>query len=399
VAADPCLVCEGRLGEPIEPPRELGGVTSDMKPWPRFGEIVVCARCGHVQKDLNEGWREQTERIYADYELNLLSGGTEKVIFSQNGALTRSERVLGAVQEVASLPTQGRMLDIGCGNGATLRAFGRRLPWWRLSGFEVNARTRDEVLSLPGVEGFVAGELEAVEGEFDCITLIHVLEHLPDPMAVLRWVRPHLAPGGLLVVQIPDIAANPLDLAVFDHSSHFDPPRLSAFMTALGFDTIEIGGHVAKEITGVFRDSSRETTAVDRSEDAAEVEARVRADIGWLASTLEAALDLAQEAPLGVFGTAVAGTWLAGRLGERVSFFVDEDPQRIGKRHIGLPVLAPAEVPPGSSVFIASTPRLAEEIRNRLTSAAAAWKPVSPPPLDATETPQTRQSGRDEARH
>ena len=363
MAADACLVCESRLGDAIEPPCELGGVTSDIKPWPRFGEIVVCARCGHIQKDLNEGWREQTDRIYDDYELNLISGGAEKVIFGQNAALTRSERVLSAVQEVTSLPTRGRMLDIGCGNGATLRAFGRGLSGWRLSGFEVNARTRHEVLSLPGVEAFIAGELEAVEGEFDCITLIHVLEHLPDPRTVLRWVRAHLAPGGLLVVQIPDIAANPLDLAVFDHSSHFDPPRLSAFMTALGFDTIEIGGHVAKEVTGVFRDSNRATTAVDRTEDAAEVEARVRADIGWLASTLEAALDRANEAPLGVFGTAVAGTWLAGRLGDRVSFFVDQDPQRIGKTHLGLPVLDPTDVPAGSSVFIAFTPRLAQEIQ------------------------------------
>ena len=374
-----CLLCGSRLGDPIRPGRELGGVTSDMKPWPRFGEIVVCTTCGHVQKNLTDSWQEQVEQIYAEYELNLLSDGVEKKVFGNNGALTRSERVLATVQERTSLPSHGRMLDIGCGNGATLRAFGRRLPAWRLWGFEVNTRTRDEVLSLPGVEEFVAGGLDAVPGVFDCITLFHVLEHLPEPKVVLRWVRDHLAPGGTLVVQIPDIAANPLDLAVFDHSSHFDIPRLGRFATALGFKALDIGRPVAKEITGVFRGGTGPEAALDQAVDAAEVDARVRADVAWLGSVLESALALAEDQPLGIFGTAVAGTWLAGRLGERVRFFVDEDPQRTGKTHLGLPVLDPSDVPAGSAVFIGFAPPLAWEIRDRLVERAVDWTPVTPP--------------------
>ena len=46
-----------------------------------------------------------------------------------------------------------------------------------------------------------------------------------------------------------------------------------------------------------------------------------------------------------MFVTAVAGTWLAGSLGGMAAFFVDEDPSRTGKHHVGLPVLAPQEVP------------------------------------------------------
>ena len=101
------------------------------------------------------------------------------------------------------------MLDIGCGNGATLRAFGRALPGWDLAGFEVDAKTRDEVLGIPEVTRFFEGELGDVDESFDCMTLIHVLEHLPDPRSVFAWIASHLAPGGVLLVQSRTLRRTP----------------------------------------------------------------------------------------------------------------------------------------------------------------------------------------------
>ncbi len=50
---------------------------------------------------------------------------------------------------------------------------------------------------------FVA-DLEALSGrQFDVVLCHHVLEHVTDPMAVLRQMRPHLKPGGCLVLVVP----------------------------------------------------------------------------------------------------------------------------------------------------------------------------------------------------
>jgi hypothetical protein len=49
--------------------------------------------------------------------------------------------------------------------------------------------------------------------------------------------------------------------------------------------------------------------------------------------------------PFGIFGTSIAGTWLYGELGDRTSFFVDEDPARAGKAHLGVRIIAPPNVP------------------------------------------------------
>ena len=143
-----------------------------MKPWPHLGTLLICHRCGHVQKDIGPEWARQTDSIYADYELNLLADGAEQL---KGEGVTRSDRLLARLRSRVDLPDAGSLLDIGCGNGATLRAFGRALP--RLAGFEIDAKTREEVLAIPGVKRFFDGDLQRVNEKFDCITLIHVLEH------------------------------------------------------------------------------------------------------------------------------------------------------------------------------------------------------------------------------
>jgi 2-polyprenyl-3-methyl-5-hydroxy-6-metoxy-1,4-benzoquinol methylase len=99
----------------------------------------------------------------------------------------------------------GRVLDVGCGAGAVgpgLRAAGAQ---W-LSGIELVpeaaalARAQyDEV-----VEGRVEDALDQLEGPFDTVLCLDVLEHLVDPGAVLSAVRDVAAPGGRLQVSVPN---------------------------------------------------------------------------------------------------------------------------------------------------------------------------------------------------
>jgi hypothetical protein len=88
----------------------------------------------------------------------------------------------------------------------------------------------------------------------------------------------------------------------------------------------------------------------------------------WLRQLKDTALHASKEnQKFGIFGTSIAATWLANYLGDRVKYFVDEDPSRIGRIFMGKPVLAPDSVPDSSTVFIALAPKLASAISERLS--------------------------------
>ncbi|MFH0957177.1 MAG: hypothetical protein V1897_00590, partial [Pseudomonadota bacterium] len=90
--------------------------------------------------------------------------------------------------------------------------------------------------------------------------------------------------------------------------------------------------------------------------------------INWLESVLNHARSFGKDEELGIFGTAIAGTWLSNCLGNKFSFFVDEDPFRIGKRHLGRLIKHPTEVDPNTSVYLAFPARMAKELFVRLSS-------------------------------
>jgi SAM-dependent methyltransferase len=101
-----------------------------------------------------------------------------------------------------------RLLNVGCFDGGALERFKARTRW-QLSGTETNGRAaaaarakgypvwevapQDAPLSLP------VGE------SFDVVLLTNTVEHLPNPLLILRRVRQLLKPGGLLVLNQPNL--------------------------------------------------------------------------------------------------------------------------------------------------------------------------------------------------
>ena len=90
---------------------------------------------------------------------------------------------------------RGRLLDVGCGNGAFLLK-ARRMGF-DCTGLEPGG-TAAESLQRRGIPVHLCAleELDPRAGPFDVITLNHVFEHLTEPEAALKKLRVLLAPGG-----------------------------------------------------------------------------------------------------------------------------------------------------------------------------------------------------------
>ncbi len=100
----------------------------------------------------------------------------------------------------------GRLLDVGCGSGVLLH-FMRELGW-RAEGVDFDPRAAQNA-AAKGVQVHV-GELAAQrfpDGAFDAVTMSHFIEHVHDPLALLRECHRILQPGGRLVVVTPNSAS------------------------------------------------------------------------------------------------------------------------------------------------------------------------------------------------
>jgi SAM-dependent methyltransferase len=98
----------------------------------------------------------------------------------------------------------GRLLDVGCGGGELL-AFLRSLGW-QVEGVEVDpvAVERARAKSLTVHLGTLEDQRLSAD-RFDVITMNHVIEHVHDPIGLLRECRRILKPGGRLAVTTPNL--------------------------------------------------------------------------------------------------------------------------------------------------------------------------------------------------
>jgi SAM-dependent methyltransferase len=126
--------------------------------------------------------------------------------------LTKRRRYVESVLSL-ELGRRGRaradaILDLGCGDGNNLvwlKPFGEQLYGSDYNAVRlVRARKR-----MPDACLFLADILDypARDGAFDVVFFNHVLEHIPDDERALATVRRILAPGGLLVLGVPNEGA------------------------------------------------------------------------------------------------------------------------------------------------------------------------------------------------
>ena len=111
---------------------------------------------------------------------------------------------VGAGSELPRFKGDGRALDIGIGAGTyagTLKRLG-----WNVTGVEFDPITAENTARRYQLEVF-CGTLEDAQFEsnsFDFVSMFHVIEHLPDPLATLRACYRVMRPGAVLMVATPN---------------------------------------------------------------------------------------------------------------------------------------------------------------------------------------------------
>ena len=160
---------------------------------------------------------------------------------------------------VDRLPDQpsARILEVGCGSGATGALALSRKKCARYVGIELDARAASAARSCltEVIEGNIEQmELPFREASFDALIMGEVLEHLIDPWATLKRLSRLLRPGALILASVPNIShyrvITELIKGRFDHTDSgimdrthlrwFTPKSLAELLEHADFDVVEL---------------------------------------------------------------------------------------------------------------------------------------------------------------
>jgi 2-polyprenyl-3-methyl-5-hydroxy-6-metoxy-1,4-benzoquinol methylase len=144
-----------------------------------------------------------------------------------------------------------RLLDFGCGWGEFLQS----CQHFGFDAIGVDRSTARRLRSTVRIES----TLEDVEGPFHAVTLFESLEHLDEPLAVLKSINPLVHPGGILVLETPDCTGvtnitthrDYLLVHPLEHINAFTHTSLKSIARNCGFE------HISRPIAYVTGDLGR----------------------------------------------------------------------------------------------------------------------------------------------
>ncbi len=167
------------------------------------------------------------------------SGGYEPVPADLSELRALAERQRYRLDPILKYKQSGHLLEIG--------------PWIGIfssnakdAGFEVTAIEMDpecvDFLSRTvGIKAIQSSDpaatMETMAEQFDVIALWHSLEHLKSPWQIVAKATQRLAPGGILLIAIPNIES--VDFSILGPAwQHLDAPRHLSFYTPQGLQNL-----------------------------------------------------------------------------------------------------------------------------------------------------------------
>ena len=196
------------------------GFTFIDDPWTNFGEIYSEAY-----------YRGQGADPLVDYLFELKHPDITARKYEWAG-------ILEIVRARSPVNDTIRWLDFGCGNGGLVR-YAREHTNCFIQGFEEGWITAKA--SNFGIPILRQDELSTLEGSFDIVTAIEVLEHIPDPILELKRIRSLLKPGGIFFFTTGNAAPYTNKIKEWKyvvpevHISFFEPRTLAYALEQAGF--------------------------------------------------------------------------------------------------------------------------------------------------------------------
>lgn len=359
---------------------DIPRVRSDDSPLNGLIETLLqCHVCDLIFTHQSAKWKETCSEIYKTYRPHQVGNGSSPTLFSiSDRSVSRNVRIIESLKNTLKFGEVSNWVDYGCGSGDFLRTLNEKYSHLELYGIEYDKESIRNLLHQQGIKGIESAHNLARIGSKNVVSLIHVLEHLEEPRQVLAKIASEIMEdSGLILIVVPNVALNQFALCIYDHSLHFCESTIVKMVTQSGFELVFLDTKsIEGEIIVLARKNSQTSKLIYPMENT-----RDNYSGGHSKSLRELAKTLSIEkerlktitrdgSEFGLFGTGISATWASAVIGiEKIQFFVDEDPNRIGSMMQNRPVIHPNNVPSGSQVIAC----LADYKREKLKIRASSW--------------------------
>jgi len=216
--------------------------------------VVRCRLCGLVYVTP----QPESETYGEEYFTRPREKGGRTFIENREGLERFFDGRLAAIERYR---TPGRLLEVGCALGYLLNAARKR--GWDATGVEISEFAAKYARARFG-HRVLCGRLEDLpldEASFDVVVLRDVVEHAPDPKALLKCCHRVLVPDGLLALSTPNfdslyarIAREAwVHLKPGEHLFLFGPGTLSAMVGACGFRVVDLDSrYLSHSVRGAY---------------------------------------------------------------------------------------------------------------------------------------------------
>lgn len=226
-----------------------------------FGEnfhIVQCTGCGLMRTNPRPD-SEWKEHFYDPAYNGYMAAQARDFLYAPEPSRARGySRLLNLLESKAAHGAS--LLDVGCAAGLFVKEAKDR-------GFDAYGCDYSAAAIAYGKEHFgvhiipsMAEDIDAPDDHYDVVTILHVIEHMPDPMRVMRELRRVLKPGGLLLMETVNYRAHhviekhlqflipiygrltnrgALPWVPFDHLYFWTPETLHKALETAGFKDVQ----------------------------------------------------------------------------------------------------------------------------------------------------------------
>lgn len=189
-----CLICDSTCFEEHLTSKDFSVSNENFT-------ILKCKNCNFHFTNPRPKNEELARYYISDHYIS--HNNTRKNLFEKVYQLVRRIAIKGKYNLISRFIKKGRILDIGCGTGDFLNKC--KTEKWETKGIEPSEIARKQAVVNYNLDVEESIDLRDIKGEFDVITLWHVLEHVTELNTTVSELKRLLSTHGKAIIAVPNL--------------------------------------------------------------------------------------------------------------------------------------------------------------------------------------------------